>query len=283
MKSSATKITMLLSLFVMASLLNSCLITEVNQTKELKAGETFSATLTITDVNADATAHEGVLCVLAPEDWTFESGTYTCADGNGTFNLDATAGQPIYGNLDSMLVPPAGMTWFRLVTSGAHVNAKDAIYEAIVNLKTGATTGEFGIGYMVTKNSPDLLKSINLTNQDSDAAWADTLMNVKVNVTPATSVEETNNEVVKDYVLGQNYPNPFNPTTTISFSLPKGDNVKLDVFNSNGEFVQTLVDGHVGAGTSTVKFDASNLASGIYLYKIQASDFVQIRKMMLIK
>jgi Secretion system C-terminal sorting domain/Metalloenzyme superfamily len=83
--------------------------------------------------------------------------------------------------------------------------------------------------------------------------------------------------------LSQNYPNPFNPTTTIKYSLPQPGNVKLTVYNLLGEQVSELVNGFMEAGVHTINFNASELNSGIYIYKIEANGFVQSRKMTLIK
>lgn len=85
------------------------------------------------------------------------------------------------------------------------------------------------------------------------------------------------------FELSQNYPNPFNPSTKISFSVPQSGNVKLSVYNLLGQEVQNLVNGFVEAGNHTINFDAENLNSGIYLYKLEANGFVQTRKMTMIK
>ena len=99
----------------------------------------------------------------------------------------------------------------------------------------------------------------------------------------ATSVEEGGNQTPIAYSLDQNYPNPFNPTTTIRFTIPESQDVRLDVYNVLGQRVATLVNTQMNAGTHAVPFDASRLASGMYIYRLQAGDFVQQRKMMLIK
>ena len=92
-----------------------------------------------------------------------------------------------------------------------------------------------------------------------------------------------NNESPKAFVLFQNYPNPFNPTTTINYSLAKEGNVKLTVYNSIGSKVATIVNENKPAGNYTVQFNGSNLASGIYFYRIQAGSFIETKKMILLK
>ena len=98
-----------------------------------------------------------------------------------------------------------------------------------------------------------------------------------------SGVSNSQNQVPSDYVLSQNYPNPFNPSTKISFSLPQANNVKLVVYDLLGREVSTLVNGYMNAGVHTVDFNASSLASGIYLYRIEAGSFTAAKKMMLIK
>ncbi len=87
----------------------------------------------------------------------------------------------------------------------------------------------------------------------------------------------------KKFELSQNYPNPFNPITTISFNLPEAGNVKLTVFNILGQELKTLVNEFKESGVHTINFDASELNSGMYIYKIEAGTFVQTRKMTLVK
>ncbi|WP_428235893.1 T9SS type A sorting domain-containing protein [Gracilimonas sp.] len=98
---------------------------------------------------------------------------------------------------------------------------------------------------------------------------------------------ETSGEVEtglpKSFDLKQNYPNPFNPTTNITFDLPRAANVSLTVYDMLGRKVATLVNERMTAGTHTAAFDASRLASGMYIYRIEAGSFESIKKMMLIK
>jgi flagellar hook assembly protein FlgD len=85
------------------------------------------------------------------------------------------------------------------------------------------------------------------------------------------------------FELLQNYPNPFNPCTYIEFFMPKEANVSLRVYDILGNEVKTLVEGHQRAGTYNIFFDGSDLASGVYLYKLTADDFTQTKKMLLVK
>jgi len=97
------------------------------------------------------------------------------------------------------------------------------------------------------------------------------------------SVEQVGSGVPEVYDLSQNYPNPFNPSTTINFSLPAASNVVLKIYDVLGREVATLLDAQKGAGNYQVNFDASKLASGLYIYTINAGDFTSTKKMMLMK
>ncbi len=90
-------------------------------------------------------------------------------------------------------------------------------------------------------------------------------------------------KILFKYKLLQNYPNPFNPSTKINFELKKESNVTLKIYDILGEEVATLVNGRKKAGRYTVKFNASNLASGIYFYRLNAGTFTAIKKMILMK
>ncbi len=86
-----------------------------------------------------------------------------------------------------------------------------------------------------------------------------------------------------EFSLGQNYPNPFNPATTLSFSLPKAGRVSLVIYDIQGRAVARLVDGWRQAGIYRVAFDASDLASGVYIYRFKAGEFKECGKMVLVK
>jgi hypothetical protein len=97
--------------------------------------------------------------------------------------------------------------------------------------------------------------------------------------TPAGSTVE----IISEYTLRQNYPNPFNPRTSISFDLVQSGFVKLTVYNPMGQQVAAVVSGEMNAGNHTIAFDASDLPSGMYLYRLEVNGFSAVRKMLLMK
>jgi len=83
--------------------------------------------------------------------------------------------------------------------------------------------------------------------------------------------------------LYQNYPNPFNPSTTISFAVPKSGNVTLKIYNTLGEEVATLADGYMEAGIHTMNFNADQLSSGLYIYRLNSKEATFTKKMLFLK
>ena len=98
-----------------------------------------------------------------------------------------------------------------------------------------------------------------------------------------TSIDESPQVVINDYRLQQNYPNPFNPVTTINYSIPREGLVTLKVYNVLGEEVDILVNEIKQVGNYETNFDASSLSSGVYLYKIQAGNYVEAKKTILLR
>lgn len=95
--------------------------------------------------------------------------------------------------------------------------------------------------------------------------------------------EEEVNEIPTEYLLLQNYPNPINNSTAIKYSITKVSQVYLKIFNTLGEELETLINEEKPGGVYEVKWNAAELPSGVYFYRLQAGDFVQTRKMILIK
>ena len=98
-----------------------------------------------------------------------------------------------------------------------------------------------------------------------------------------TAVEEISFSIPSSFALEQNYPNPFNPSTTIQFALAKRSHVRLKLFNLTGGEVAMLVDQPLTPGIYEVLFEAEALPSGIYLYRIEAGEFVQTMRLTLLK
>ena len=86
-----------------------------------------------------------------------------------------------------------------------------------------------------------------------------------------------------EFFLSQNYPNPFNPITNIQFQIPKSEFVTLKIYNILGEEIATIIQDKLPAGNYTYQVDSSDLASGLYLYRIEAGEFQQVRKMVLLR
>ena len=115
------------------------------------------------------------------------------------------------------------------------------------------------------------------TNNDG---YYDGLSLVAANI---TRIKEIRHNLPENLTLFQNYPNPFNPATTIRFDLPKSAEVQLIVYDILGRKVATLVNKKMPAGRHEVQWDARNIPSGIYLYQIKAGEFVETKKMILLK
>jgi hypothetical protein len=105
------------------------------------------------------------------------------------------------------------------------------------------------------------------------------LIAIKDSVTSVNDIIE--NEI--GFQLQQNYPNPFNPNTVISYSLPSGLNVKLIVYNTLGQTIKVIENGYKNAGNYSIEFNASDIPSGVYFYRLEAGQFSQVKKMILLK
>ena len=119
------------------------------------------------------------------------------------------------------------------------------------------------------------------------AAWTATALAYRCNtcftVTPINGTGNNTTLIPGDYSLSQNYPNPFNPVTQIKYDLPKQGFVTLKVFDILGREVSKLVNETKSPGTYLVDFDGTNLASGVYFYKLEVNGYSDIKRMMLIK
>ena len=104
-----------------------------------------------------------------------------------------------------------------------------------------------------------------------------------LHVHPTVGIDSETYQVPQEYALHQNYPNPFNPRTTLKYSVPQASNVIIKVFDILGNKIETLVNEEKPAGSYEVEFDAVELPSGIYFYRLQSGSFVETKKMVLMK
>lgn len=125
---------------------------------------------------------------------------------------------------------------------------------------------------------PDFANPVGL-GEDIVIYFANIRLGDEKNITST----ESRDDIPSEFRLVQNYPNPFNPATNIAFEIPKNSPVSLEIYDVTGRKISTLIDENLDAGYHEVTFDGSSLASGAYLYRMRAGDFVQTMKLMLIK
>lgn len=160
---------------------------------------------------------------------------------------------------------------------------RDELYPTLS--RTGNTATTFNVVYNES-GSPGSFTFTDNTPADTTYTVFQKLVFANLMDVPTGTIGINNisSEVPAKYALMQNYPNPFNPTTTIRFTLPKASLVTIKVYNITGQLVSVLAqDEATSVGTKEVKFDGTNLSSGIYFYSIQAGSFKETKKMMLIK
>ena len=193
---------------------------------------------------------------------------------------------------DSLLVPGADYYWEEKFPSGYIIEAKIS-FQDIANKRRATSTDpvfvakegmEIPIDFEISdadnadrEGQLDYSKEADGNSYQDVTKWAATFIGNKtvgVNDNPLT---------VNSFSLDQNYPNPFNPTTQIRYSIAKAGLVNIKVYDILGRQVAELINHNQGAGEYTVNFNASNLTSGVYIYKIQSGSFTATKKMMLLK
>jgi len=134
-------------------------------------------------------------------------------------------------------------------------------------------TWEPGVKFkLVSSFGPDIFPVLNMGNS----------LNNPLVIKPLSDVDDADSELPLTYALNQNYPNPFNPTTTIQFDLAKSSDYNLTIFNVLGQKVEEFKE-FGERGRQTIEWDANRYASGIYFYKLETKEFVDTKKMVLLK
>jgi hypothetical protein len=141
-----------------------------------------------------------------------------------------------------------------------------------------------GVTWDTAYTAPEYLDQIHAVNDSGViAGWANGENASVVGFTMTPTRADNLRQLPKAAVLQQNFPNPFNPSTTIGYGLPERSHVTLTVYNTLGQQIATLEEGEIEAGFHEVNFDASSLASGVYLYRLTAGDYVRTRRLVLLR
>ncbi len=192
----------------------------------------------------------------------------------------------IYGDYNPATLPGiVGGAKTDAITSGTTLASTDQVgvskftdlTENFSQSSVVSTIDNFPVGSLIWDDTK------NAAYAAAHASELNTIMNSYFAKGGKTAVNAPKTGVATTFELSQNYPNPFNPSTQISFSLPQQSTVQLKVYNTLGQLVATLVNGALPAGLHSVTFDARNLASGMYIYRLSAGNFTSVKKMMLLK
>jgi len=136
----------------------------------------------------------------------------------------------------------------------------------------------------ITGNFPLIVSNAILSNASSENILKSAQNGQLYIFNPLTGIaDQFTSKIPEQFVLFQNYPNPFNPETHIRFGLPRSSRVRIEVLNILGQRVATLLDAYKPAGYHEVVWDASNMSSGVYIYRINTRDYVKMRKMILMR
>jgi hypothetical protein len=167
---------------------------------------------------------------------------------------------------------------FSLSTPMQHL--RDSLNVTVLNSDTLTGIGKIVEWWQVSNYSIDRL--VDIYKYDSRFQFIESDRPLSFIDEFVTSVKQST-VLPNQYILSQNYPNPFNPVTTINYSLPKAGIVKLTVYNSIGSKVGTIVNEYKPAGDYSVRFNGNNLASGIYLYRLESGNYNAVKKLILMK
>ncbi|MBT8380856.1 MAG: T9SS type A sorting domain-containing protein [Ignavibacteria bacterium] len=236
----------------------------------IDAGYAYWVKATGPGVIAGLVPPTGKVVELFKEDW----GKITITDATGkSFTLYAVAGEV---NLENYEMPPM-----------APADVFDVRYES--NRIAEDLNSEFKAIQMTALEYPItvMVENMDIRLQDETGKLVDAKLKSGEDITISKQLSKlmVTGEVIPDvFALEQNYPNPFNPSTVIEFSLAENvKNAKLTIYNTLGEKVAELVNTSLEAGRYSYQWDASNVATGMYIYELRADKFVSIKKMLLLK
>ncbi|MDH3252184.1 MAG: T9SS type A sorting domain-containing protein [Ignavibacteria bacterium] len=223
---------------------------------------------------------------------------YWCEFSSGTIRRAELTPGAVPQDVLSGLEGPVGLAldpsqkWIYWTEANANVIRRSTFGgDSVTTLVAGLATPNYlaldiggGKMYWGEIGTPRLRRA-NLDGSDVETLLVPVSHPTGILVTPSGAVDVSRNTdgMAEEFSLSQNYPNPFNPRTTIRFTIPQTSDVRLKLYNMLGQEMITLVDGEKAAGVYDVSVDANAFASGMYLYRIQAGDFVATKKMLLLK
>jgi hypothetical protein len=244
---------------------------------------------TVTDNNLFAGTYGGVyLSTNNGEDWTIKNNGFYFSD----VNCLASIGPYVFAGagFEMIVSKNYGSDW-TFQRNGIQDSSIFALQTCGTNIFAGSQMGDiylstnYGINWTLVNDGLNSFTNISSLAVSGSYLIAGTLGGgiwIR-HLSELVGVSGDVNNIPQKFSLSQNYPNPFNPNTVISYSLPSASNVKLIVYNTLGQEVKTLETGYKTAGNYSVTFNASSLPSGVYFYRLEAGNFTQIKKMMLIK
>jgi len=285
-------------------LFTGCLIEDVEQPTEIEAGQIFTSVLNISAIAEETTnPHPGIIAVLHPLGWEFESGTFESTDPetpSGNMILDPDSGKKwlcteeqfmedsiefsTCADIDTSIGMHEGMDWTFLISDVGDFYLADVIHEVTLNFNTeNSISGEYPMGYVTTVNTWGMINWLNDESNLENPNMTDSSMNHIVNVTGGTVKVDDSDINPMTYHLGQNYPNPFNPESIIEFSIPVSEFVIVSIYDLKGRLVKHLNRGYLDKGIHKIVVNDVGLKSGIYYYQIKTENFIRTRKMTFLK
>ncbi|MBN1153844.1 T9SS type A sorting domain-containing protein, partial [candidate division KSB1 bacterium] len=216
--------------------------------------------------------------------WNGTAGTWGAINNEAWWNIDGANSCALGELLQSPANAVAGPGIYDFAIS-ISPNSTGNIVKTVLSKTDGSYYFEVGSAVPVVATT-NMINSIAFAINNSTTTELN-LIEIMVDRGPHI-ITDVNNEDIHQalptvYSLKQNYPNPFNPTTTIEFSLPQNSEVKLVVYDLSGRVVAELAAGKFNAGYHNIHFDAADLASGVYLIRLKAGDYVDVKKAMLLK
>jgi hypothetical protein len=213
--------------------------------------------------------------------WSNGKGTWGSIANGKWWDISASTAHALGNPVQDPASGPAGAGMYDFTISVSKGTGGDMIVFTI-----SKTDGTYYFAHTTTSPVTSVVEKINSIGFAINNTTATAMNLYEVTVDRGEhfdGVDTKTADVPKIYALKQNYPNPFNPTTNIRFDLPKDSDVNLVVYDLMGREVAKLVNNRLNAGYYTINFNAANLPSGVYIYRLKAGDFVSTKKLMLLK